>query len=819
MSGKKQQGYSKEIVESETLKYFDGDELAAKVFIDKYALRDKDGVYYEKTPDDMHHRLAKEFARIEKNKFQSPLSEEEIYTYFKDFKYIVPQGSPMFGIGNDFQIISLSNCFLLENPIDSYSSILETDQQLVNISKRRGGCGIDLSHLRPEFAETTNAARTSSGIVTWMERYSNSIREVGQNGRRGALLLSLSIHHPDIMRFCTVKNDPTKVTGANISVRLTREFMDAVKEDRDYELRFPVDAKKPIISKMVKAKEVWKTIIHSAWLRAEPGLLMWDNVIENTPTDCYKDYQSKGTNPCSEIILSELDSCRLMALNLYSYINNPFTESASFDFELFGRDAQITQRLMDDLVDLESEKISSIIAKVQSDPEPDSIKNKELEMWQKIKRYNDEGRRTGTGITALGDTLAALGLKYGSDESIDMVKAIYQTLKLNCYRSSVDMAKELGSFKDFDWNLEKDCPFLKRIASEDNVLYADMKKYGRRNIALLTTAPTGSLSIMTKTSSGIEPIFMLSYIRRKKINKQDENVPVDYVDDNGDQWQEFQVYHPKVKEWMRITGETDITKSPWYGSCAEDIDWIKRVEIQSEAQKHVCHSISSTVNLPEDVTEDVIAKIYETAFAGGCKGITVYRSNCRSGVLVDKKNITNTNSIIKTSASKRKDRLLGDVHHLSIKGEKYYVVVGMLHKDPYEVFTGLNSDENKEPIIPKRVKGGSILKKSRGTYLLESEDEETFKLTNGHTDDTVDALTRMISISLRHGVDISFIVHQLEKTKGDMMCYSKALARTLKKYIADGTTVSGESCHDCGGNLVRQSGCVSCLACGWSKCQ
>jgi ribonucleoside-diphosphate reductase alpha chain len=540
---------------------------------------------------------------------------------------------------------------------------------------------------------------------------------VHNSGRRGALMLTISVHHPDIITFVTIKNDPLKVTGANISVRLTREFMDAVKNDSEYELRFPVDSNTPKFSKMVKAKDVWDQIISSAWERAEPGLLMWDNVTENTPADCYERFKSRGTNPCSELNLSELDSCRLMAINLYSYVKDPFTKNAKFDFDLFSTHVQILQRLMDDMVDLESEKIDKIIDKINSDPEPIDVKRDELEMWKVIKKNNEEGRRTGSGITALGDMLAALNIGYGTDESINIVEDVYRVLKLSCYKSSVEMSKELGSFYGYNSDLEKDCPFIKRIAEEDPSLYEDMVKHGRRNVSLITTAPTGSLSILTQTSSGVEPVFMLSYKRRKKVGPEDNETRVDFVDDSGDRWIEFDIFHPKLKEWMKITGNEDIKESPWYGHCAEEIDWIKRVEMQAAAQRHTCHSISATVNLPEDISKETVKKIYETAFDKGCKGITVYRKNCRSGVLVDNSQKLE-NSITKNHATKRVPVLNGDVHHLSVKGEKYYVVVGMLNGDPYEVFTGLKIDENKEPIIPKRVKCGSISKKSRGNYLL-----------------------------------------------------------------------------------------------------
>jgi ribonucleoside-diphosphate reductase alpha chain len=728
----------------------------------------------------------------------------------------------MFGIGNDFQTISLSNCYLLEQPLDSYSSILKIDEQLVSICKRRGGVGIDLDNLRPNGSVTHNAAKTSTGITTWMERYSNSIREVGQSGRRGALMLTLSVHHPDIIEFCTIKNDPTKVTGANISVKLTKEFLDALKNEKYYELRFPVNYKElniaPKISKTISAKEVWDIITTSAHNRAEPGLLMWDNVIENTPADCYEDFKSKGTNPCSEINLSPLDSCRLLCINLFSYVKNPFTKDAEFDFSLFDQHSQIAQRLMDDLVDLESEKINKIIQKIESDPEPNHVKEDEISTWKKIKYFNDNGRRTGTGITALGDVLAALGIKYGSEESISITEKIYQTLKLSCYRSSVEMSKELGSFINYNAEKEKKCPFIQRIKDEDPSLYKDMVKYGRRNISLITTAPTGSVSCLTQTTSGIEPLFMPFYIRRKKINPNDKNARVDFVDQNGDSWQEFSVYHNKIKLWMDICKQDNWEKSPYYKACAEDINWINRVKMQAAAQKHVCHAISSTINLPEDVSKDVIAKIYETAFDSGCKGITVYRKNCRTGVLIEKKT-ENKNKIVHTVAPKRPNTLKCDVHHIQMQNKRYYVVVGLLNNDPYEVFVSPNEDDEKDPIIPKTIKDGILVKKAKRKYVLQnSEKEFSCVITNGHSDDNADTVGRLTSASLRHGCPISFIVHQLEKTHGDLSSFSKVLCRVLKKYIPDGTKVSGENCPECSSELVRENGCVSCKSCGHSRC-
>lgn len=1197
--------------------YFDGDDLAAKVFLDKYSLRNNEDQLVEKTPEDMHRRISREFARIEKDKFKKPLTEEFIFSLLDKFKYIIPQGSPMYGIGNTYKTVSLSNCYVLDLPLDSYSSILQIDEQLVNISKRRGGVGIDLSNLRPAGAPTKNSARSSTGIVTWMERYSNSIREVGQciaagqevltkrglisienispnkdevwtkkgwvkvldrpyNGikevyrvttssgysvivsedhifqtydtdgqllesrlkdldvdspvvliigdgsaeleyqplytdeykntnnkpsncilpkildeklgyilgysygdgyvgytkygdlslslacsndyqeiknklnnyikdvfdydvcindgdgdleelticnktiiqflkfnsilkqkaeslifpqlikksptsvqlaflsgyfdadgdnagkkagyrfrsinayflkecqkvlssigiqskvsieyradlgwqdlytlgivgqsaqarmvalfqeahkvssnphiskrdcwltpfkaksfdikhnkysycpdnsqylslytvnklafdgekvnstllqdtiqsidfigvkptydltleqeylfwceglyvhnsaRRGALMLTLSIHHPDVEAFISIKNDETKVTGANISLRLSDEFLKAVEDNTDYELRFPVDSAIPKISKLVSAREIWTKIIHSAWFRAEPGLLFWDNFTKYTPADCYERYASKGTNPCAELNLSPLDSCRLLCQNLYSYVMNPFTDTAYFDYGLFKHHAKIAQRLMDDLVDLESECIARILEKVKNDPEPDHVKQKELWMWEQIKKNNDEGRRTGTGITGLGDCLAALGIKYGSEESIIETEEIYRTLKLGCYESSVDMAEELGTFKEWDWNKEKDCPFIARIENEDKALFDRMSKVGRRNISLLTTAPTGTVSCETRTTSGFEPAFKLSYTRRKKINPSDQNTRVDFVDKLGDKWQEFEVYHPKVTDWMRITGKTDIKESPWWGCCAEDIDWINRVKMQAAAQRHVCHAISSTVNLPESATEAEVAKIYETAWKFGCKGITVYRENCRTGVLVDKKDVESKKS---ENSKKRPQEVPGEIYHIKVKGQDYFAIVGLLENEPYEIFAGKNGH------LDKKHKHGIIKKTKRGEYQLLCDDEIVCPNIANLITENEEGLTRIISTSLRHGVPLQYVVHQLEKVEGDMQSFARSISRALKKYVKDGEKVTGEACPSCqSDNMVRQEGCITCLSCGNSKC-
>lgn len=1231
--------YSYEEAFESSKEYFDGDSLAAKVFVDKYALRDAEMNILEKEPSDMHWREAKEFARIERRKFKKPLTEEQLYVLFSHFKYIVPQGSPMFGIGNIYQFISLSNCYAIESPVDSYAGICKADEELLQISKRRGGVGLDLSKIRPNGFLTRNSSRTSTGINPFQVRYSNSIREVGQGGRRGAEMQTLSIHHPESVilwedetdgepfpvevkgpdgnvefvttsecynpkkvDFITSKYDKTKVTGANISLRITDEFLNAVAEGKLYEQRFPVDAKDPQYTKMVDARRVWQKIIRSAWQTAEPGILFWDNIISNSVADCYREFgfETVTTNPCcfaedtsvpvltkngikdikeitssdlvyinsngswaktsgyfksgeadvyrvkfsngrvfevtgnhkfcivdekrqgtvvvrsegelrevnslkvgdkisvhtqaptdlempsngsydeglimgwlsgdrclsyqndravfptticafwpheydagevvlaafkrlgynltlvsnssngtkrvssaeftrdftdkyqtniwkfrsedleipflyncslgfikgylssifsadgtiqcnneskdyaiqlssinkkkiqqvcnllllfgikcsygigkpagtsvirgvtydtkdcyrltitgvdnikrfyneigficehkqsklsriadafvertpkcwnfatvksieyvgvkpvgcievedyhkftadgiisgnSEVPLSVLDSCRLLLLNLYSYVVNPFTKESFFDFKLFREHCKIAQRLMDDLVDLEIEKIEQIINKIKSDPESDEVKFRELNLWAKIMEVCKKGRRTGTGITALGDTFAALGVPYASERSIELTDEIYRTMKLACYESSVDMAEEIGPFPIYDSKLEENNPFIMRIRDEAPELYERMVKFGRRNIQLLTTAPAGSVSCETRTTAGIEPLFMMAYSRYKKVNPNDQDVKVDRIDANGDHWQKFEVYHPKVKEWMDVTGETDLSKSPWYGCCAEEINWVDRVRLQAAAQKHVDHSISSTINLPSDVSVEKVAEIYETAWRMKLKGITVYRKGCRDGVLVDSKQASSTEvsasrpcKMAKTRAPKRDKELRAELHHSAIRGVRYYVAVGLMADEPYEVFVGVNHDSEGEIIIPKSVSKGKIVKEGRGKYFFVSESGNKYNLTSAFSDPNADALTRMISTALRHGSDVSFVTSQLDKTRGDLQSVARMIGRTLKKYIKDGQTASGVSCPDCKQeSIVYQNGCKTCHNCGWSAC-
>ncbi len=843
--------YSYEEAFDSSLNYFDGDDLAANVFLSKYALRDKKNNILEKNPSDMHRRIAKELARIEKSKFKNPYTEDFIFSLLDKFKYIVPQGSPMFGIGNNYQIVSLSNCYVIEPPLDTYSSILRTDHDMAQISKRRGGVGTDISHIRPAGVSVNNAARSSTGIIGYMERYSNTIREVGQSGRRGALMLTIDVHHPESviplypdkieqvivkgdgktvrdiittnefydpnnLDFCTIKFDRTKVTGANISIRLSQEFFDALEKNGDFEQRWPVDAREkgqePVVSKMVNARKIWNKIIHSAWQTAEPGIIAWNNIINYNAVDCYSKFGFKtvSTNPCAELPICAEDSCRLLLQNLFSYVKNPFTDQAEFDFELFFEHAKIAQRLMDDVIDLEIEKIDQILNKIDSDPEPDDVKNSERVLWKKIRDKCINGRRTGTGITAEGDTLAALGLKYSSDESIAVVDKIHQTQKLGSFWSSVEMAKEIGPFPIWNWELEKNSQFLLQIKKEDENLYENIKKYGRRNIANLTIAPTGSVSILTQTTGGIEPLYSLTpYTRKKKINPGDNNTKVDFIDQNGDKWQKFTVYHPKVKMWMDVTGNTDLSKSPWHGCCAEDLDWKQRVKLQSVAQKHIDHAISSTINLPADVKEEKVAEIYEHAFKLGCKGMTVYRDGCRSGVLTKEEEKV---SIKKTNAPKRPQKLECDIHHTKSRGEDFFVLVGLIDGNPYEIFAGKNG-------CITSAKKGVLTKKKRGEYTLDADDGSSVQNVCDLLTDEQAVITRMISLSLRHGSDVSFIVDQLEKSPGDMTNFGKALARVLKKYILNGTKVTGMNCSNCGSSdVVRLEGCNTCQSCGNSKC-
>ena len=812
--------------------YFGGDDLAANVFVTKYALTDKGGNIYEETPDDMHCRMAKEFARIE-TKYPNPMSENEIYKLFKDFKYIVPQGSPMSGIGNPYQIQSISNCFVIESPYDSYGGILKTDQELVQIAKRRGGVGFDLSTIRPRGQNTANCARTTDGIEVFMDRFSNSCREVAQNGRRGALMLTISVHHPQIRDFIKIKRDLTRVTGANISIRLSDEFLEAVEKNKAFELRFPIAGKDPQVSEWIDANKLWDDIIESAHACAEPGLLFWDNAKRMTPSDIYEEegFGSQSTNPCGEIILSPYDSCRLMVVNLLSFVDDPFTAHAEFDYDKMGEVVQKAQRLMDDMVDLEIEQVKKIIAKIDNDPEPDEVKRMEMELWSNIESMALLGRRTGLGVTAVGDALAALGIQYGSDKSIEITEIFYKTLALNAYRSSSIMAKERGAFVAHDHDKERGHEFLERIWEAAPDVYEMSKKYGRRNIALTTTAPAGSISTLTQTTSGIEPAYLLKYVRRKKLTENDLDARVDFVDDVGDRWQEYDVYHHGFKQWMdQLTigeGETMSYEkleamSPYTNATSNNINWVAKIKMQAVAQKWICHAISNTTNVSADTNVDTIKKIYMEGWKSGCKGVTVYRDGCRTGVLISRKDDTKFKM---HDAPERPPELPCFVHHVKIKGEAWTILVGLMDNRPYEVLGGLQ----KYIEIPKKYNEGVILKhprKSRNSIydmrIGKNGDEFLIKdIVSVFDNPNYAGYTRTISLALRHGAPIHYVVEQLQKDiDADLFSFSKVIARVLKSYISNGTKPGKTMCSNCSAeeSLTYQEGCVMCTACGYSKC-
>ena len=832
-------GYSYAQVFEASVKYFEGDEFAAKVFVDKYALQNLKNEYLELTPTDMHHRLAKEFARIEA-KYPNPLSEDTIFDLIDRFKFIVPQGSPMSAIGNPYQLQSLSNCFVIQgvysDKLDSYGGIMLADQELAQIMKRRGGCGLDISGIRPKDVLTNNAARTTDGIAVFMERFSNTCREVAQNGRRGAEMQTMDGNHPEVETFINIKRDLKKVTGANISLRLSDEFMQAAKDGADYDLRWPVDSApaKAKVVKRVNMKNIWDQIVDSAWTSAEPGLLFWDTVKKHTPSDIYHAFghNSISTNPCGEIILPAYDACRLLVLNLSSYVKNIFTDKATFDFKKFSQHAVMAQRLMDDIIDLELECIDRILAKINSDPEPVEAKLTETNLWNKIKDMNVSGRRTGLGITALGDTLAMLGIKYGSKESIDMTYKIYRALAVASHSSSCIMAKERGSFPIFDYKLEKDHDYLNSIFADCPAEVKKMwKTTGRRNIANTTTAPAGSVSALTQTTSGIEPVFMLSYVRRKKHNPSDKNARVDFKDAMGDQWQEFTVYHHGVKKWMEVTGQTDITKSPYYGATSSEVDWVASVDLQAAAQQSIDHSISKTCNLPENATRELVSQVYMRAWEKGCKGFTVYRDKCRDGVLIQKseakKSTDGRPPIIEVSmAPKRPLELTCDIKKVKIQGAQWTIFVGLLDSKPYEVFGGLS----KYVDIPNKHKIGKIAKNGKveniTTYNLivgEDEDQMVIKdIANVFENGNFGAFTRTISLALRHGTPVQYVVEQLQKDRhSDITSFSIVVARVLKNYIVDGTTSTAErKCPQCSkeNSFAYQEKCLTCTGCGWSKC-
>ena len=839
--------YSQDEAYEASLIYFKGDDLAARVWVNKYALKDSYGNLYELTPDDMHRRLASEIARIEKE-YENPMTEEEIFALLKDFKYIVPQGGPMTGIGNDFQIASLSNCFVIGNEgnSDSYGGILKVDQEQVQLMKRRGGVGHDLSHIRPKGSPVKNSALTSTGIVPFMERYSNSTREVAQDGRRGALMLSVSIKHPDAESFIDAKLEQGKVTGANVSVKIHDDFMRTVESGEKYMTQYPIDAKHPKYTKEIDASGLWKKIVYNAWKSAEPGILFWDTIIKESVPDCYADlgYKTVSTNPCGEIPLCPYDSCRLIAVNLYAYVENPFTPQAKFNFELFKNHVGLAQRMMDDIIDLELEKIDGILGKIDDDPEADDIKHIERSMWLKIQTKAKEGRRTGVGITAEGDMLAALGLRYGSDDATDFSEEIHKTVALEAYRSSVKMAKERGAFAIYSSDREKNNPMIKRLRAEDEELYQDMVKYGRRNIALLTIAPTGTTSLMTQTTSGIEPVFMPVYKRRRKVNPGDKNVKVDFVDEVGDSWEEYVVFHHKFKDWMEVNGfelkknypEADldelIAKSPYYKATSNDVDWMNKVRMQGKIQKWVDHSISVTINLPADADEELVGRLYFEAWKSGCKGVTVYRDGSRSGVLISNKKEDETEVEEKLDTifpTKRPVELEADVVRFQNSKDKWVAFIGTIDGRPYEIFTGLSDDEDGI-LLPRSVQNGKIIKSINpdGTkrYDFQYINKQGYRTTIEGLSYKFNPIfwnyAKLISGVLRHGMPIHKVVDTVTSLQFDndtINSWKAGVARALKKYVPDGTVAEGIVCGECGQrNVIYQEGCLICPDCGSSKC-
>ncbi|PVZ07792.1 adenosylcobalamin-dependent ribonucleoside-diphosphate reductase [Porphyromonas loveana] len=835
-----------------SLAYFDGDELAAKVWVMKYALKDAQGNIYEKSPEDMHKRIAGEIARIEK-KYPNPLSEKELLALFDHFRYIVPQGSPMTGIGNDFQIASLSNCFVvgLDGDADSYGAIIRIDEEQVQLMKRRGGVGHDLSHIRPKGSPVKNSALSSTGLVPFMERYSNSTREVAQDGRRGALMLSVSIKHPDSESFIDAKMTEGKVTGANVSVKIDDEFMRAVVEDKPYKQQYPIDSKEPKWEKEIVARDLWSKIIHNAWKSAEPGVLFWDTIIRESVPDCYADlgFRTVSTNPCGEIPLCPYDSCRLLAINLYSYVKNPFTAEASFDFDLFRRHVALAQRIMDDIIDLEAEKIELILSKIDSDPEGEEVKHSERTLWHKIRNKTLAGRRTGVGITAEGDMLAAMGLRYGSDEAITFAEEVQKTLALAAYGSSVTMAKERGAFEIYDAQREENNPFIARIREADPWLYEEMKQYGRRNIACLTIAPTGSTSLMTQTSSGIEPVFMPVYKRRRKVNPSDKNVQIDYVDEVGDSFEEFVVYHHNFVTWMRTNGydpdrkytneEIDdlVARSPYYKATANDVDWVAKVKMQGRIQQWVDHSISVTINLPSDVSEELVNTLYIEAWKNGCKGCTVYRDGSRSGVLItdkpkkkDKKDEPATlQTTLPHQLISRPRELEAEVVRFQNNREKWIAFVGLKDGRPYEIFTGI-ADDDEGIMVPKSVTQGKIIKNQDENgnrhYDFQFCNKKGFKVTIEGLDSKFNPeywnYAKLISGVLRYGMPIEQVVHLVQGMSlndESINTWKNGVERALKRYLPNGISASGQTCPSCGQEtLIYQEGCLICTSCGASKC-
>lgn len=838
-----------------SLEYFDGDELAARVWVNKYALKDSFGNIYEQSPRDMHHRIAAEIARIEQ-KYPNPLTEDEVFSLLDHFRYLVPAGSPMTGIGNDFQIASLSNCFVIgiDGNADSYGAILKLDEEQVQLMKRRGGVGHDLSGIRPKGSPVKNSALTSTGIVPFMERYSNSTREVAQDGRRGALMLSISVRHPEAEDFIDAKMTEGKITGANVSVKLDDEFMRCATEGRPYHQQFPIDADKPFVEKDIDAAALWRKIVHNAWKSAEPGVLFWDTIQRESIPDCYADlgFRTVSTNPCGEIPLCPYDSCRLLAVNLYSYVEHPFTPQAEFNFELFKQHVAMAQRLMDDIIDLEQEKIDRIIKKIQSDPQSEEVKHTELHLWEKIKYKTAQGRRTGVGITAEGDMIAALGLRYGTEEATDMAVKVQRTLALSAYRSSVKMAKERGAFPVYDTAREAKNPFILRMKEYDAELYAEMQQYGRRNIACLTIAPTGTTSLMTQTTSGIEPVFMPVYKRRRKVNPNDPQVHVDFVDETGDSFEEFIVYHPKFLTWMKVQGldtekrytqeEVDelVARSPYYKATANDVDWLMKVRMQGAIQKWVDHSISVTVNLPNQVDEELVNRLYVEAWRSGCKGCTIYRDGSRAGVLVstqktDKKEKKEEEKGSKAAmllpqvTERRPSELECDVVRFQNNKEKWVAFVGLLDGYPYEIFTGLQDDE-EGIVLPKTVTKGRIIKRilpdGSKRYDFQFQNKRGYKMTVEGLSEKFNKeywnYAKLISGVLRYRMPIENVVklvNSLQLESENINTWKVGVSRALKKYVTDGTEAKGQKCPNCGHEtLVYQEGCLICKHCGASRC-
>lgn len=850
--------YTQKEAEVASVKYFGGDELAARVWSTKYALKDSFGNLYELTPDDMHHRLASEIARIE-SKYAKPLSEQELFDLMRHFRYIIPQGSPMTGIGNDFQVASLSNCFVIgvDGNADSYGAIIKIDEEQVQLMKRRGGVGHDLSHIRPHGSPVKNSALTSTGLVPFMERYSNSTREVAQDGRRGALMLSVSIKHPDSESFIDAKMEQGKITGANVSVKVHDDFMEAAIANKPYQQEYPIFSKDPLYTKQIDAHRLWKKIIHNAWKSAEPGVLFWDTIIRESVPDCYADlgYRTVSTNPCGEIPLCPYDSCRLLAINLYSYVKHPFTKQAEFDFELFKKHVAIAQRMMDDIIDLEMEKINSILLKIASDPESDAVKSTERELWEKIMKKTSQGRRTGVGTTAEGDMLAAMGLRYGSEEATVFSVEVHKTLALAAYRSSVELARERGAFKVYDAKREENNPYILRLKEADPELYELMKKYGRRNIACLTIAPTGTTSIMTQTTSGIEPVFQPVYRRRRKVNPNDKNVHVDVVDEVGDSFEEYVVFHHKFITWMNANGHTYdpihrytqeeiealIQESPYSHATANDVDWLAKVRMQGAIQKWVDHSISVTINLPNDVTEELVGKLYEEAWRCGCKGCTVYRDGSRLGVLEGIKEKKESKEEKKDEKKEEKNcvcfdnglrvrptELECDVVRFQNNKDKWIAFVGLKDGRPYEIFTGLADDEDGI-LLPKSVTKGKIIR----TVLEDGSRRYDFQFVNSRGfKTTMEGLSykfdkefwnyaKLISGVLRYGMPIDQVIKMISGLQMDsesINSWKAGVGRALKKYIQDGTFVQGQCCPNCGEALVFEEGCMHCRSCGYSKC-